>query len=52
MDLPATIYDLPFLKTEEKRNILGGNAQRLFNIEQTFSPQKLALRAAKQQAAK
>ncbi len=31
-DLPSTIYDLPFLSLEEKRNILGGNAQRLFGL--------------------
>ena len=46
MDLPSTIYDLPFLKEEQKRNILGGNAQRLFNLEPIYSPQKLARRAA------
>ncbi|MGB7258176.1 MAG: amidohydrolase family protein [Pseudolabrys sp.] len=32
-DLPSTIYDLPFLNEEAKRNILGGNAMRLFNIK-------------------
>ena len=26
MDLPSTIYDLPFLSEQAKRNILGGNA--------------------------
>ena len=30
-----------------KRNILGGNAQRLFKLEPIYSPQKLARRAAK-----
>jgi hypothetical protein len=30
-DLPSTIYDLPFLTEQAKRNILGGNALRLFN---------------------
>ena len=30
MDLPSVIYDLPFLGEEAKRNILGGNAARLF----------------------
>jgi hypothetical protein len=47
MDLPSTIYDLPFLNEEGKRNILGGNAQRLFNFEPVFSPVKLARRAAR-----
>jgi uncharacterized protein len=46
-DLPSTIYDLPFLSEQAKRNILGGNAQRLFNLEPIYSPQKLARRAAK-----
>jgi hypothetical protein len=31
-DLPSVIYDLPFLKEDAKRNILGGNAARLFNL--------------------
>jgi hypothetical protein len=38
---------LPFLSEQAKRNILGGNAQRLFNLEPIFSPQKLARRAAR-----
>ncbi|MFT5438766.1 MAG: putative TIM-barrel fold metal-dependent hydrolase [Alphaproteobacteria bacterium] len=33
MDLPSTIYDLPFLSEEAKRNILGGNAIRIFDID-------------------
>lgn len=32
-DLPSVIYDLPFLSEAAKRNILGGNAMRLFNID-------------------
>jgi predicted TIM-barrel fold metal-dependent hydrolase len=32
-DLPSTIYDLPFLSEAGKRNILGGNANRLFNLK-------------------
>jgi len=32
-DLPSTIYDLPFLKEKAKRDILGGNAVKLFNID-------------------
>ena len=45
MDLPSTIYDLPFLDEQAKRNILGGNAQRLFNIGDEISAPKLARRA-------
>ena len=32
-DLPSTIYDLPFLNEKAKRNILGGNAVKLFNLQ-------------------
>src|SRR5437763_7391996 len=52
MDLPSTIYDLPFLSEQSKRNILGGNAQRLFGLEPVFGETKLAARAARPQAAK
>ena len=31
-DVPARIYDLPFLGEQAKRNILGANAARLFNL--------------------
>lgn len=31
-DLPTVIWDLPFLTDEAKRNILGGNAMRLFGL--------------------
>ncbi|MBO0730832.1 MAG: amidohydrolase family protein [Acidimicrobiaceae bacterium] len=31
-DLPSAIYDLPFLTDEARRNILGGNARRLFGL--------------------
>jgi predicted TIM-barrel fold metal-dependent hydrolase len=31
-DLPSVIYDLPFLNEQAKRNILGGNAARLFGL--------------------
>jgi len=34
-DLPGVIYDLPFLDETAKRNILGGNAARLFNLDPT-----------------
>ena len=32
-DLPSTIYDLPFLNEKAKRNILGGNAAKLFKLD-------------------
>ncbi len=32
-DLPSTIYDLPFLGEKAKRDILGGNAVRVFNLK-------------------
>jgi predicted TIM-barrel fold metal-dependent hydrolase len=32
-DLPSTIYGLPFLEKQAKRNVLGGNAMRVFNIK-------------------
>ena len=32
-DLPSTIYDLPFLSEQGKRNILGANAMRVFNLK-------------------
>ena len=51
MDLPSTIYDLPFLSDQAKRNILGGNAQRLFNLKPVFSEEKLARRAQRAAAA-
>ena len=31
-DSPSSIWDIPFLDEETKRNILGGNANRLFNL--------------------
>ena len=49
MDLPSTIYDLPFVSEQGKRNILGGNAKRFFNLEPVISEAKakrLAARAA------
>jgi len=41
MDLPSTIYDLPFLSEAAKRNILGGNAKRFFNLEPVLSETKI-----------
>jgi predicted TIM-barrel fold metal-dependent hydrolase len=38
-DLPSTIYDLPFLNEKARRNILGGNAMRVFNLD---LPEKMA----------
>lgn len=38
-DLPSSIYDLPFLKEEDKRAILGGNAMKLFGFEAPQHPQ-------------
>jgi predicted TIM-barrel fold metal-dependent hydrolase len=32
-NLPSTIYDLPFLSEQAKRNILGENASRIFNLQ-------------------
>ena len=51
MDLPSTIYDLPFLDEGAKRNILGGNAQRLFKLAPVFSEAKLAARQASERVA-
>lgn len=34
-DLPQEIYDLPFLTEQAKRNILGLNAARVFNLDTT-----------------
>jgi predicted TIM-barrel fold metal-dependent hydrolase len=33
MELPTTIYDLPFLDEKAKRNILGENARKVYNID-------------------
>jgi hypothetical protein len=47
MDLPSTIYDLPFLNDQAKRNILGESARKLFKLEPLLSETKLARRAAR-----
>jgi uncharacterized protein len=47
MDLPSTIYDLPFLSEQAKRNILGGNAKRFFNLEPVLSETKIKRLAAR-----
>jgi uncharacterized protein len=35
-DLPHAICDLPFLNQQAKRNILGLNAARIFNLDTTL----------------
>jgi uncharacterized protein len=40
MDLPSTIYDLPFLSEKAKHNILGGTAARLFKLPPRNDKQK------------
>ena len=50
----ATIYDLPFLSQQAKRNILGENARKLFKLDRCISAEKqarLQARAAAQTAA-
>jgi hypothetical protein len=49
MDLPSTIYDLPFLSEQGKRNILGGNAKRFFNLEPVLSETKMKQRASRKE---
>jgi hypothetical protein len=51
MDLPSTINDLSFLSTEAKRNILGGNALKLFNLDPVISETKKQRLAARSIAA-
>jgi hypothetical protein len=51
MDLPMTIYALPFLDEQAKRDILGGNAQRLFGLETMLAPGKLERRGKRGPAA-
>ena len=46
MDLPSTIYDLPFLSVQAKRNILGENARKLFKLDEHISEKKMVRRAA------
>jgi predicted TIM-barrel fold metal-dependent hydrolase len=42
MDLPSTIYDLPFLSLPAKKNILGENARKLFKLDTFISEEKKA----------
>jgi predicted TIM-barrel fold metal-dependent hydrolase len=41
-DTPSTIYDLPFLTEKQKRDILGGNAARLFNLKDPYAAKAAA----------
>jgi len=41
-DNPSVIYDLPFLTEDDKRNILGLNAARLFGLKDSRSAKKQA----------
>ena len=47
MDLPSVIHDLPFLSVEARRNILGDNARRLFNLKPVISEVKRRRLAAR-----
>jgi uncharacterized protein len=38
MDLPSTIYDLPFRTERTNRDTLDGNGRRLFNPDPVFFP--------------
>ena len=42
-DLPATIWDLPFVSERGKHNILGGTASRLFRLPPRNEKQKANL---------
>jgi predicted TIM-barrel fold metal-dependent hydrolase len=42
MDLPSTIYDLPFLTQQARKNILGESARKLFKLDTFLSPDKQA----------
>jgi predicted TIM-barrel fold metal-dependent hydrolase len=41
-DTPSTVWDLPFLKEKAKRNILGGNAARLFGLKDPYAAKAAA----------
>jgi hypothetical protein len=51
MDLPSTIYDLPFLSQQAKKNILGESARKLFKLDKILSPEKQARLKARSIAA-
>jgi hypothetical protein len=50
-DLPSVIYDLPFLNEQAKRNILGGNAARLFGLDTKVVKPRLTPPALRPRAA-
>lgn len=50
MDLPSVIYDLPFLDETAKRNILGANAARVFNLDPILGERKLKRQEEKRRA--
>lgn len=41
-DVPARIYDLPFLDEESKRAILGANAARVFGLQDPYAARTAA----------
>jgi len=45
-DVPSVIYDLPFLSEQARRNILGANACRLFNLPDGLAGTPRSARAA------
>jgi uncharacterized protein len=45
MDLPSTVFDLPFIDKTAKKNILGQNALNLFNLEPDLAEFKLRRQA-------
>jgi hypothetical protein len=47
MDLPSTIFDLPFLNRKEKINILGENARKLIHLAPGLSDSKMQRRTHK-----
>jgi predicted TIM-barrel fold metal-dependent hydrolase len=45
-DVPATLWDLPFLSEKARLNILGGNAARIFGLKPKSAKQAERLKAA------
>ena len=46
-DMPSTVYDLPFLSLQAKKNILGESARKLFKLPYMISAEKQARLAAR-----
>jgi predicted TIM-barrel fold metal-dependent hydrolase len=46
-DMPSTVYDLPFLSLQAKKNILGESARKLFKLDYLISAEKKARLAAR-----